>query len=72
MAFGYFVIPFLVAGPPELPPIAMATSKGLIHVIFGQGAVGVDVGEFAVVGGHRRGVVFLLSRSKAQNSFSFA
>ena len=72
MAFGFFVIPFLVAGPPDFPLAALAAGKGLVEVIFGKGTVGVDVREFGVVGGHGRGVVSWLSGIKAQNSFGFA
>ena len=72
MAFGHLIIPFLVTGPPDFPLAALAAGEGQIKVNVGKGAIGVDVREFAVVGGHGRGVVSLLGRSKAQNSFSFA
>ncbi len=72
MAFRHFIIPFLVPGPPDFPLAALAAGKGLVEVKIRQAAVGVDVREFVMVGGHRRGVVSLLSGSKAQNSFSFA
>jgi hypothetical protein len=70
--FGFLVVPFLVAGLPDLALAAAAADKRLIDIVLRQRAVGVDVGEFAGIGGNRRRVRPALRRRQPRDTLGLA